>query len=303
LRWTGKTAGPVIYLPGPSRATLRDLHIVGGKVAEGIVLDNCDQPGSRIFGEQISIEGGNKTGLFTEKLDHANIELHDFYHSGNENSIKVVGGPLLAAGKPAEGRVAIFGGGSANNDISYDLQDGGNLLVWDMWYETGQKPRFINLTGAGTLTLNGANEAVAVAAGVPPLEVNNFNGKVTLMGLEFTTTSKLSNKITIAGEGTNTRVLLLGNSCRDSGEILNNTSPKAQVAFLNNRKMSGDNKGSVDIPNVGPSDNDFLRGMFAQLRTELPRPLDDLQPGVTDARFFRIFVSETLTGMHLKAGR
>ena len=57
LTWAGTGSGPILYLPGPTKATLRDFQLDGGyrpydpHFAAGIVVDNIDQPGSRrVFG-------------------------------------------------------------------------------------------------------------------------------------------------------------------------------------------------------------------------------------------------------------
>ena len=52
VAWTGSGAGPVFRLAGPSKATLRDFAVNGVGMADGIVVENADQPGSRVFMEQ-----------------------------------------------------------------------------------------------------------------------------------------------------------------------------------------------------------------------------------------------------------
>ena len=53
LAWTGTNAGPVLWLRGPSRAVLRDFDIRDeAHRANVIVIDNCDQVGARIYGDQ-----------------------------------------------------------------------------------------------------------------------------------------------------------------------------------------------------------------------------------------------------------
>ena len=52
ILWTGSGAGPIFRLAGPSKATLRDFYANGVNIADGIVVENADQPGSRVFMEQ-----------------------------------------------------------------------------------------------------------------------------------------------------------------------------------------------------------------------------------------------------------
>ena len=49
LHWTGEGNGPVLRITGPGKATLREIQIDGGVEADGIVLDNVDQIGSRVY--------------------------------------------------------------------------------------------------------------------------------------------------------------------------------------------------------------------------------------------------------------
>ena len=58
----GLRGAPVLLLQGPSKATIRELNIDGGGIAEGIVASNVDQPGSRVF-----IHGGMLDGGKTDK--------------------------------------------------------------------------------------------------------------------------------------------------------------------------------------------------------------------------------------------
>ena len=80
LAWSGARTGPVMRLLGPSKATLRDFSVNGNRnSADGIEVDNADQPGSRVFMEQSNLSLSH-TNLFVDGLDYTNVELHDFYH-------------------------------------------------------------------------------------------------------------------------------------------------------------------------------------------------------------------------------
>src|SRR5262249_31722536 len=148
------------------RATLRDFSVYGtfnSVQAEGILIQNCDQSASRIFLEQASVTQAGKAGLLVEGLERANVELRALYHSENEIGVQLQGMGQAFASARRGGRVAIFGGGSANNQLSYDLRNGADLLVRDMWYEAGATnyPQFMICTNSGRFTLHGANVAPA----------------------------------------------------------------------------------------------------------------------------------------------
>ena len=98
---------PVMRLLGPSKAILRDFVVNGdANTADGIEVDNADQPGSRVFMEQ-AILGGSHTNLFVDGLDYTNVELHDFNHvydaTTGMTSVNVRGGrmPQPVFGKAA----------------------------------------------------------------------------------------------------------------------------------------------------------------------------------------------------------
>src|SRR4051812_37817622 len=55
LRWTGGGAGPLLRVMGPSKATLRDIQIDGMKKADGILMENVDQIGSRVYMDQVQL--------------------------------------------------------------------------------------------------------------------------------------------------------------------------------------------------------------------------------------------------------
>ncbi len=63
LRWTGPGTGPVLRLVGPSKATLREIQIDGAGKADGLVVGNVDQPGSRVYMGQVELRAGKQTNL------------------------------------------------------------------------------------------------------------------------------------------------------------------------------------------------------------------------------------------------
>ena len=129
--------GPCAPTEGPSKATIRELSVDGGKIAEGIVARNIDQQGSRVLMHGTSAANGIKANLFADGLDFTRVEGEDFGHGYQTTGagIKVVGGPLAAGGAPQTGKVNIYSGTSAGENLPYDVSNGGTLLVRDVWYE------------------------------------------------------------------------------------------------------------------------------------------------------------------------
>ena len=300
LNWVGSGKGPVLHLVGPSLATLYDLTIDGGTSSDGILVDNADQPGSRVFMEQTFLQGSAQCNLLVDGLDHTNIELRNFYHRDcTGTSVKVVGGASAAQDNPLEGKTNIFSGASSNSNLSYSVSNGGRLMVRDIWYETGSYPGFIQLTDKGTFTLHNAKIYTAAGQSTPAVEVNNFQGRATIIG------GLINDRIVVDGDGSNTKVLALGMQGNNDTYLANN-SPTAKAALLFGRKYSN---GSYPVAHQGNPGNivdgssgtaAFLQEMLAQTRSEKPRAVNPLQNGVTDVRLYRVKVQRSLIGVNLK---
>jgi hypothetical protein len=299
LRWSAPGGQPVLLLQGPSRATLRDFSVYGSfnsVQAEGIVIENGDQAGSRIYLEQVSITRAAQAGLVVDGLEWAKVELRAFYHSENELGVQVRGAGQTFGSEKRGGRVAIFGGGSANNRLSYDLRDGGDLLVRDMWYEAGATnyPQFMVCTNSGRFTLHGANVAPGSAqTAIPVITASNFVGQLTFLG---TTTLFPNSRLSVFGSGQGTDILLLGTVNSNEPDF---AAPQARSSLQQSFKILPD--GSYNLmEDRGPVDPDFMRAMLRQTRVARPLPLMALPAGETDVRLHRVFVEGGRIGIHLK---
>jgi len=289
LNWVGSAEGPVLRLAGPSRATLRDLEVNGARRSDGIVIEKCDQPGARVYMEQPNVDAAQRIGFMVDGLRLANVELRNMNHAGCALGVKVRGGEPPASGQAATGRVAIFAGSSSNNRLSYDVTDGGRLLVQDIWYESGDQPRFMRLSGRGELTLHGAIMACALPKNdtEAAIELDNFSGRLALLNVQWTGGGD-SMRLVSRGEGRNTAVLALGAQFGKNGPRLDNQSPQARIALLEAMQYT-DGGGATPIPNAGAVvDHDFIRRMIAHTRAERPQPLTPVAAGATDVRFYRV---------------
>src|SRR5204862_5498958 len=61
LQWTGPDDGVVVLVKGPSRATLRDFY-VNAPTARALLVERADQPGGRIFADQLNARGPSSKG-------------------------------------------------------------------------------------------------------------------------------------------------------------------------------------------------------------------------------------------------
>jgi hypothetical protein len=307
LDWVGTNAGPVLWLVGPARANLRDFTILDQThQAYGIVADDCDQAGARIYGDQVAFFGaGQQNDLLADHLDHALVELRAIGLTTSQvptpAAVSVIGGPLQSSGQPSEGRVNIFGGEGGGESLAYNVEEGGRLLACDMWLEGTSTDQFLRLTGSGTLTLHGLNFGISSQSQSPTLEISNFQGQVSFIEGGFMNTD-----ILVTGDGGQTRVLALGllSGIKDGHtNYFADDSPEAEVDFLNDRVGGPTDPGSSPAPDYKTtgSEPEFLRAMLAQTRTERPQPLTKLPPGITDVQLHRVGVQYGLIGMLLKS--
>ncbi|MFM7291770.1 MAG: glycosyl hydrolase family 28-related protein [Planctomycetia bacterium] len=302
--------GPAFVLASPARATFRDLSLVGDRtnVNVGIIVAGADQPGARITGDGLDVSHNREVGLLVDGVEHTDLSFRTFYHSGNQLSVKVVGSPNAKAGKPVVARTALFGGASSNNQFSYDVANGGRLLVLDTWYE-GAPPTFLKMTEGGTFTMNGGQ----IAPGRPgpnadPTDpsfagvvLENFRGRTTFLGVRFQT------RAVIAGDTDDTNVLLMAASLNLFGyrdNLFPSPPPKAHVAMVFSTRSAAKDEGlppSRFVPDFGTADAAWVLQMLAQVRADTPRPLTALPKDVTDVRFYRTKVSHFATGIKVEA--
>ena len=137
VAWTGSGTGPIFRLAGPSRATLRDFNVNGASIADGIVVENADQPGSRVFMEQPYL-ANRQRNLFVNGLDYTNVQLQDFYHAGSEAEFdkhKSSWWTKRGIGYLAWRQDKYLLRPVSNNNSSYEALQGAHLMVRDVWYE------------------------------------------------------------------------------------------------------------------------------------------------------------------------
>ncbi|HQU07792.1 MAG TPA: glycosyl hydrolase family 28-related protein [Candidatus Paceibacterota bacterium] len=312
LLWSGIGTGPVLRLLGPSRAVLKNFSVNGNnEQADGIEVDNADQPGGRVFMEQAWLTNSD-TNLFVDGLDYTNTELYDFYHSGlpagaSANagaSVKVVGGPYAAHGLWKGGATNIFSGASSNTNLSYSVSGGAHLMIRDVWYEEHPQilPNFIDLTGTSTLTYAGSRMALQAVSGTPAINIHDFHGTATFLNNDLTTEygNQTSSVIDINGNDTGADVTGIGLLGTGASYFNNNSNASVQGVLLGSIRRS-QASGAADVPDQGSANAQFLTTALNQVQTEQPAQLSPLSPGVTDTRFYRVAVNNARIGIHLEA--
>ena len=320
LQWAGEAGGLVLRLQGPSHATLRDFSIHAGQ-AGGIRVENADQPGGRIYANQLNVSGGggkSRAGVLIDGVEQSDVELANQQGgSSSEKWVKVVGGPKLQAGEMPAGQVSIFAGATGSTDAQYTIAKGGRLLVRSVYHEmSGDAPRGILLDDTGSLTVDATRFSYKTSADVPLIEANGFKGDFALLtGLLLPVDSKHTARIDIKGDGGKCNLLCMANIfwANEAGvnadKVFRNLAqPPGQAGFALcniNSGLKGNVKNGFDIlENRGKFDDAFVRKMLQPLREGriwLPQAAVD---GATSVQFHRVIciTGKDGVGVEFRAG-
>jgi hypothetical protein len=209
----------------------------------------------------------------------------------------VIGGPLSSSGNPQQGRTILYAGSGSNNAVSHELTNGGNLLVRDVWYESNTPGKFVDMSGRGTFTLDGSNTASPHSSSVPTNAITNLSGKATFVS------SSVSNFVEVSGSGSQSKILGLSLLTSLEKYIVDNTSPSASIQSLNTRYVDPNSSSSLSAANIGVPNEAFLTTMLEHTRSVHAEVLTPLANNVSDVRFYRVGVSQSLKGIELKAGQ
>ena len=281
LRWAGKDRGPVLAIDGPSQVTLRDLRINAAKIADGIIVSNVDQKGSRLYFEGLQVNSAIETGLHVDHLNESSVDLVDMGHGYTPAvSVKVTGA-----------RATIFSGASAGNSLSYDVSDRGDLLVSDMWYEGDMPNGFVRVRGSGRLTMRGSRIAGPADRPTPAVDIADLDGSVALI------LDSIDDRIRVTGQSEKGQVLALGLSrqFRPSPFFVNTGA--ARAVLVNSRQRVEHetllSSGTVPLADINAATPAFLREMLRRSResagpSRVPsQPVSDV---VTDLELYRVLV-------------
>ncbi len=306
LNFVGDVTEPALVLQGPSRAIFRDFNL-NARGATGIDVHGADQPGSRIYMQQVSALRASSEGIFVDGLDYTLVELHDFQLAYTATApastgvgLKVVGGPLAQQGKPQYGQTNLFAGSSGANYLSYQASRGAKLIVRDAWYESNTATTYAQVSDNSSVTFEGSRMAtsggsggLAIPTNLNAIEVNNLSCNATVLS------SALDSDVKVNGANTGS-IWVLGNNFGTASRNLTSPSDISGVDFnLNRYYVVG--YGSKPVPDkTSLPDPSFIRNALAQSRSAHPSEIRDLASGITDVRFYRITVDLVRTGIHLE---
>jgi len=286
LRWVGKENGPVLKILGPTHVRLDSFAINGSRRADGIVIQGCDQKNARIIADQLNVVDSQEIGMLVEQIKNTDVSLFNINHGGCKLAIKV-----------SDAKMTIFCGASSNNELSYDVDNNGSLLVRDIWYETGQYPRFMLLRGSGEFTMHSARVATPQKPyDIPVVEIDNFSGKVTFIGTNFVSGEGKRRKVLVKGRKSN--VLLLGCGGDSDEDLIGTFEENPNVVSVFPFKMLPGG-GWAPIKGYGTASEKFLMEMLKLTRAVDPVALRAVGKDVTDLRLHRIIVGSTRFGVRI----
>ncbi len=287
------SADPLIRIVGPTHAVIRNCYLNAGNNAVGILVENADQPGARITGEQLN-SSGYEYGFVADGLQHAAVELHDHGHNGMQ---------VIGAGDGTRPWTALFGGASSRGSNGkagthlYDVLHGGRLFVRDIWYE-GNAYSMFDLTDSGEFAYHSgfmapydANHGQnmewekEIRQNTASLQLDGFRGKVAL-----TLISVAGGDFRVTAPNTELKLYLLGFLTRDK-ITLGGPEVKGQVVAEHTKHFRQNATGLDSIEGVGSATPQFIRDLLQPLRTVKPLPPAPDKDGVTNVRFIRVWVN------------
>ena len=280
----------LVEAESPSRMELTDLWIEGGRGESGRIgffLNNVDQAGSVIRGDQLHTQGW-EVGLKVEGLDKARVVLENHGHNG----MRVSGGNLLGRGEASTARVEILCGASSRGGAKpgvpiYEVSGGGRIWGRDIWYE-GDPEEYLHLTDRGEFVQCGNRIATNKARGHGQADA------IVIEGMEG-----LALLAQCSPHGANLRVGRVpdGFVCLLYGLIpypqtlveLSNPGPNCGRLFCRQNNLP--QGGSEPLEDLGNVSDEMILKTMAPLRQLMPKPAPEAPVGSTDVRLHRVYVS------------
>ncbi|HWY97531.1 MAG TPA: T9SS type A sorting domain-containing protein, partial [Bacteroidia bacterium] len=319
LNWAGAKAGPgpIMELQGPSRATVKDLllDVPYADAIEALVIDDADQVGGRIYGQEFSAGGPQWTqpcdiGLLSDGIENSDITMMCYYPAyGTTAMVQANGGPVLSSGGNTNGQISLLAGATGDCQNLFNVKNGGRIDAEGMWNE-GDWART-----SGLVSLSNTFGKLSVACmswnllkpTLPMVSTDNFSGTFTFL-LNHMNEDPQS-YTPMLGSGMNANIFSGYNdwSARSStadSVWQDSTSPAANSVFIGNTGTNGLLNVVVDkVHNVLPDSITVLNDM-AQLRAVRSNPPYDMASGVTDVKLIRVVAwgAQGQVGAHFNSG-
>ncbi len=192
-----------------------------------------------------------------------------------------------------------MGGSGATNYLSYSLSGGGNLIVRDSWYESNSSSNFAQVSDNSNLTIEGTR--ISNSGGVGGLAAPTVSDAVELdkHSCNATLLASAPDSRFRINPGSTGNAWAVGNNFGTASAYFSTAASEAHSTFSLNRRYSRAD-GSLPLPDeAGTPGKAFVRRMLAQSRSTRPSEINDLPAGVTDVRFFRVWVELGRLGIHI----
>ena len=266
-----------------------ELHLVNPSPdLDGVQYLIDDQPSDRLIADQLLLQGANGVGVFVDQVEHGSVELSSAYLQGSGSAITVVGGLYQQSGELTTGRVDYVSGSiqSEGSGVSLSVSGAGKLLVQDNWHDLDQTSNVnFGLTDRGTLTEQGGAVFMSSSS---PFVLDNFEGDVSLIGLQFT------GGISASATTRNTNLLALGLAGTNADYEL----PSSPLVTVNNIQNGYYSNGSYHLPSTPSLDVNWIRHMLGQVRSERAAPVMR-EHQATQPHLKRVQVLGMGNGIHL----
>lgn len=294
--------GPVLRLAGPSRATLQDLDINGGNAhgVDGLVVENADQPGGRIYADQLNAQGAGgdhrcAASIRVDGLDRSDVTLIASGFGSCLSGLSVRGGPAAAAAGIVSNQVSFLTGSSGGGCRLLNVTHGGRVVGEAFWYEADwdYPAALLDLPpgSAGSVSLAAVwwhfNSPVR-----PMVSIRGFAGRCAIVS------SSLDDRngplMEIKGDGSNTAVFAAGDEFIHGGSggwpletaWADSTTPPARTSLLGSSSATVTNRVPDKVP-----DAEFVLHCLEPLRAVRIDPPVDRPRGVTDVKLHRVQIT------------
>ncbi len=292
LQWDGKTGGAALDLESDT-VSVRDirLNMGSGQVVDGIRIPVQDQPTTQVIVDQAQLQGGNAYSVNFDGVEHATTELFSAYTQGSATGVSVTGGPFRKSKLASLGVTNFYTGSlqSEGSATSFSVSLGGKFMVQDNWHDGGAtSPRNFVLSGSGTVTEQSGS---VYMNSNQPFEIDDFDGKVSLIGLMFS-----GGFLMKPGQGS-TQLLTLGMDGIDPNYLPQNSGNLIVNNLLD--EYYGPGVAGRQITSQDSPDPQWLRGMLAQTRSEYPVQRLPMIGGGSRKRLARVEVFGFASALHI----
>ncbi|MGE5106682.1 MAG: glycosyl hydrolase family 28-related protein [Sphingobacteriales bacterium] len=286
-------ADAVIKIASPARCVIKNMWIQGNAKTDGVLVNDNDKVGNLIYGNQLMLFNGLKTNIWVNGFSNTAFRFENFQHnySYKGTSVKMIG-----TGNKSNSLLRIFGGESAVNDNSYEVNNGGRILVYDTWYE-GNSRQFISLKGNGEFYLDGAKIAVSGQTPEPFIKVDSFTGKVVIAQAIYNSPKK---KIYFNNNTTACKFLTIGTlSWTDSTNSYYELNDRTKnYSMFNNRFNTG--KGSYPLNNLGDTSRAFITNMLSAILQTSVQPDKQGTKKSTQLVFDRVMIDGARNNLRIE---